>query len=78
MGCPWASTHRTGTTIPFAQWPGMWHPTRKAATGDAVVPGTVQRTSTRWPDVTTTRSPATAGGTLTTGVGPGGAPMVAA
>src|SRR4051794_20495748 len=34
-------------------------------------------TSTRAPDGTTTRSPARSGGTLTTGVGPGGASIVA-
>ena len=36
--------------------------------------GTVQVTSTRSPDSTTMRRPETSGGTLTTGVGPGGAP----
>ena len=40
--------------------------------------GTVQRTSTRSPDRTTTRRPSRPGGTLTSGVGPGGAPTVAA
>ena len=62
--------------IPRAQWPGMWQPTSQAAAG--VTAGTVQTTSTRSPERTTIRRPATSGGTLTTGVGPGGAPTVAA
>ena len=57
--------------MPFAQWPGMWQPRRSFETSAAAA-GTVQMTSTRWPDGTTTRMPDTSGGTLTTGVGPGG------
>ena len=30
-GAPAASTNRTGTTIPFSQWPGMWQPDEPAA-----------------------------------------------
>ena len=41
-------------------------------------PAPSRSTSTRWPEVTTTRRPARSGGTLTTGVGPGGAPATAA
>ena len=62
--------------MPFAQCPGMWQPTIQAAAG--VSAGTVQTRSTRSPERTTIRTPATSGGTLTTGVGPGGAPTVAA
>jgi hypothetical protein len=38
----------------------------------------VQTTSTSWPDWTTIRKPTTSGGTLTSGVAPGGAPATAA
>ena len=60
--------------MPRAQWPGMWQPTMSAV-GTA---GAVQRTSTRSPDRTTTRSPSVHGGTLTGGIGPGGAEIGAA
>ncbi len=64
----------TGTLIPFAQWPGMWQPT----TVRPALGGTVQMASARSPDRTTRRSPARSGRTLTSGVGPGGAPATAA
>src|SRR5207253_9782769 len=67
---PGAAT-TTPARIPFAQWPGTWHPRRSDATSVGAS-GTVQAMSTRWLDVTTTRMPATAGATLTSGVGPGG------
>ena len=51
----------------------MWQPTINPG-----VAGTVHTTSWRSPERTTTRSPATSGGTDTTGVGPGGAPATAA
>ena len=62
--------------MPFCQWPGMWQPRRSCETSAAAA-GTCQVTSTRCPDGTTTRMPDTSGGTLTTGVGPGGASIVA-
>src|SRR5206468_12894663 len=62
--------------IPFARWLGMWQPSNRRAASVAD-DGTVQVRSPRWPDGTTTRIPATAGGTLTAGVGPGGALIVA-
>src|SRR6266542_27511 len=65
---------RTGTVIPLAQWPGMWQPTTMLP----AFGGTTQVASARSPDRTTRRSPATSGGTLTLGVGPGGAPPTAA
>ena len=52
--------------MPFAQWPGMWQPITRAASPVATR-GTVHTTSTRWPDATTTRRPASSGGTLTSG-----------
>ena len=53
----------------------MWQPTVQAPPA-GVPAGTVQTRSTRSPEWTTIRIPATSGGTLTTGVGPGGAPAV--
>src|SRR5690242_9977824 len=71
-------TQWTGTCMPRAQWPGMWQPTTHGRPVVADPAGTVQLRSTRSPDLTTTRIPLTPGGTLTTGVGPGGRPAVAA
>src|SRR5262245_14355489 len=72
-----SATQRTGICMPRDQWPGMWQPTTHGR-GSASPTGTVQLTSTRSPDRTTTRRPDTSGGTLTSGVGPGGRPAVAA
>ena len=80
-----ATTQRMGIHMPLARCPGMWHSTVQAdGSGVALAlgsgwlagtsVGTTQRRSTRWPDATTTRTPPTSGATLTTGVGPGGAP----
>ena len=53
----------------------MWQPTIQPLTSgrSRTSPGTVHARSTRSPERTTTRSPETSGGTLTAGVGPGGA-----
>src|SRR5690242_14141558 len=59
--------------MPFAQWPGMWQPTTNPLTSA----GTVHVASARSPERTTSRSPASAAGTLTAAVGPGGASAVA-
>ena len=45
-----------GTTMPFAQWPGMWQPTTRPPAG--VADGTVQIMSTRWPDADDDPDPA--------------------
>src|SRR5258705_411185 len=61
----------TAARMPNAQWPGIWHP-RTSRTTTAESAGTVQTRSTRRPEATTIRIPATSGPTLTIGVGPGG------
>ena len=57
--------------MPFAQWPGMWQPTNQPLAALAASSGTVQVTSSRWPDSTTIRVPSKPGGSGTNGVGPG-------
>src|SRR6476469_6268440 len=56
----------------------MWQPTNQPPAAVVASGGTTQVTSIRWPDPTTTRTPSNPSGSGTTGVGPGGAPMVAA
>ena len=55
IGSPAPFTNRTGTTMPFAQWPGMWQPTNQPDAAVAASDGTVQVTSTRSPEPTTIR-----------------------
>ncbi len=62
--------------IPRAQCPGMWQPTSQAAAG--VTAGHRPDDIDALPGADDDPEPATSGGTLTTGVGPGGAPTVAA
>jgi len=77
-GSPSGPTKRTGTTIPSAQWPGMWQPTNQPPSSAAAAAGTVHMTSIRSPERTTIRRPASPAATDTAGVGPGGALAVAA
>src|SRR6478735_8499950 len=56
----------------------MWQPTNQPPAAVVASGGTTHVTSIRWPEPTTTRTPSNPSGSGTTGVGPGGAPMVAA
>ena len=68
---------RTGICIPLAQWPGMWQPTSSGR-----VAGRIGRHGPDHVDplarVDDDAQPGDVAGTLTTGVGPGGVPTVAA
>ena len=66
------TTHRTGTCMPRAQWPGMWQPTTHGVADAGPSAGTVQTRSTSSPDLTTIRTPATPGGTRDHGRRPRG------